>query len=202
MICIQHQAPTHPNQSDPSSLNNISRCAWWFEPSCQTAASYVCSHSYWAIVLDLLAKGIQHCIVKYSLSSWIMMCGRFSLKLCYTMHGPRTAGKIIFIPGFLSFFFLSPHYTNYIYRMATIPVLQQQENYVRGVSFDTMTDQDQPDYSFTLRGKTQGYQRTRRSRTFLVATDLANYSDYALDWAIEVGMTRVHIPTCRLTCFW
>ncbi|KAL9545295.1 hypothetical protein MBANPS3_007213 [Mucor bainieri] len=69
--------------------------------------------------------------------------------------------------------------------MATIPVLQQQENYVRGVSFDTMTDQDQPDYSFTLRGKTQGYQRTRRSRTFLVATDLENYSDYALDWAIE-----------------
>ncbi|KAI9279327.1 hypothetical protein BY458DRAFT_502747 [Sporodiniella umbellata] len=59
------------------------------------------------------------------------------------------------------------------------------ENYVRGVSFDTMTDQDQPDFSFTLRGKTQGYQRTRRSRTFMVATDLANYSDYALDWTLE-----------------
>ncbi|KAI8641152.1 hypothetical protein BD408DRAFT_418719 [Parasitella parasitica] len=69
--------------------------------------------------------------------------------------------------------------------MTSIPVLQQPENYVRGVSFDTMTDQDQPDYSFTLRGKTQGYQRTRRSRTFLVATDLANYSDYALEWAID-----------------
>ncbi|OBZ88740.1 Universal stress protein A family protein C25B2.10 [Choanephora cucurbitarum] len=65
-----------------------------------------------------------------------------------------------------------------------IPIIQA-ENYVRGVSFDTMTDQDQPDYSFTLRGKTQGYQRTRRSRTFMVATDLAPYSDYALDWAIE-----------------
>ncbi|CEG63298.1 hypothetical protein CU097_004512 [Rhizopus azygosporus] len=63
--------------------------------------------------------------------------------------------------------------------------LRTTENYVRGVSFDTMTDQDQPDYSFTLRGKTPGYQRTRRSRTFMVATDLANYSDYALDWAIE-----------------
>ncbi|KAI8879883.1 adenine nucleotide alpha hydrolases-like protein [Backusella circina FSU 941] len=61
----------------------------------------------------------------------------------------------------------------------------QNDKYVRGVSFDTMTDQDQPDYSFTLRGKIQGYQRTRRSRTFLVATDLANYSDYALNWAIE-----------------
>lgn len=65
--------------------------------------------------------------------------------------------------------------------------LRTTENYVRGVSFDTMTDQDQPDYSFTLRGKTPGYQRTRRSRTFMVATDLANYSDYALDWAIEVS---------------
>ncbi|KAG2238002.1 hypothetical protein BDF21DRAFT_404495 [Thamnidium elegans] len=67
----------------------------------------------------------------------------------------------------------------------TIPVIQQPDDYIRGVSFDTMTDQDQPDYSFTLRGKNQGYQRTRRSRTFMVATDLANYSDYALDWAIE-----------------
>lgn len=68
----------------------------------------------------------------------------------------------------------------------TIPVIQQPDDYVRGVSFDTMTDQDQPDYSFTLRGKTKGYQHTRRSRTFMVATDLANYSDCALDWAIEV----------------
>lgn len=59
-------------------------------------------------------------------------------------------------------------------------------NYIRGVSFDTMTDQDQPDYSFTLRGKSKGFQRTRRSRTFLVATDLANYSEYALNWAITV----------------
>jgi hypothetical protein len=69
-----------------------------------------------------------------------------------------------------------------------IPVIQKPDDYVRGVSFDTMTDQDQPDFSFTLRGKNQGYQRTRRSRTFMVATDLANYSDYALDWAIEVSV--------------
>lgn len=64
--------------------------------------------------------------------------------------------------------------------------LKTTQNYVRGVSFDTMTDQDQPDFSFTLRGKSKGYQRTRRGRTFLVATDLANYSEYALEWAIEV----------------
>lgn len=68
----------------------------------------------------------------------------------------------------------------------TIPEPEKTENYVRGVSFDTMTDQDQPDLSFTLRGKTPGYKRTRRSRTFMVATDLANYSEYALDWAIKV----------------
>lgn len=76
--------------------------------------------------------------------------------------------------------------------MSLIPEPEKAENYVRGVSFDTMTDQDQPDLSFTLRGKTQGYRRTRRSRTFMVATDLANYSEYALDWAIEVCVYHVY----------
>ncbi|CAO3696175.1 unnamed protein product [Rhizopus stolonifer] len=57
--------------------------------------------------------------------------------------------------------------------------------YVRGVSFDTMTNQDQPDYSLTLRGKTPGYQRTRRSRTFMVATDFTNSSDDALDYTLD-----------------
>lgn len=61
-----------------------------------------------------------------------------------------------------------------------------KEKYVRGVSFDTMTDKDLPDFSFTLRGKTPGYKRTRRTRTFMVATDLANYSEYALNWASDV----------------
>ncbi|ORZ23317.1 hypothetical protein BCR42DRAFT_404477 [Absidia repens] len=59
------------------------------------------------------------------------------------------------------------------------------DKYVRVVSFDTMTNKDLPDYSFTLRGKTPGYKRTRRSRTFLVATDLASYSDHALHWTIN-----------------
>lgn len=62
----------------------------------------------------------------------------------------------------------------------------KSDKYVRGVSFDNMTDKDLPDYSFTLRGKSNGFQRTRRSRTFMVATDLANYSEYALTWANEV----------------
>ncbi|KAI7902381.1 uncharacterized protein BX663DRAFT_552304 [Cokeromyces recurvatus] len=62
---------------------------------------------------------------------------------------------------------------------------QSNENFVRVVSFDTMTDKDLPNYSFTLRGKSSGYKRTRRSRTFMVATDLANYSEYALTWATD-----------------
>ncbi|KAI9318022.1 hypothetical protein BX666DRAFT_1832619, partial [Dichotomocladium elegans] len=65
---------------------------------------------------------------------------------------------------------------------------EKSEKYVRGVSFDTMTDKDLPNYSFTLRGKTPGYKRSRRSRTFMVATDLANYSEYALSWATEEVM--------------
>ncbi|KAI8980936.1 hypothetical protein BDB01DRAFT_796176 [Pilobolus umbonatus] len=61
----------------------------------------------------------------------------------------------------------------------------QSDNFVRVVSFDTMTDADLPSYSFTLKRKSADYKRTRRSRTFMVATDLANYSDHALDWATE-----------------
>jgi hypothetical protein len=67
--------------------------------------------------------------------------------------------------------------------MATI---NNKEKFVRVVSFDTMTNKDLPNYSFTLRGKSPGHKRTRRSRTFMVATDLANYSEYALTWATDV----------------
>ncbi|KAI8078743.1 uncharacterized protein BX664DRAFT_286854 [Halteromyces radiatus] len=62
------------------------------------------------------------------------------------------------------------------------------EKYVRGVSFDAMNNADLRHYSFTLRGKTPGYKRTRRSRTFMMATDLANYSEYALNWASDEVM--------------
>ncbi|KAL0097667.1 hypothetical protein J3Q64DRAFT_1617005, partial [Phycomyces blakesleeanus] len=60
--------------------------------------------------------------------------------------------------------------------------------YVRGVSFDTMTHKDLHNYSFTLRGKTPGYKRSRRTRTFMIATDLANYSEFALNWASDEVM--------------
>lgn len=67
--------------------------------------------------------------------------------------------------------------------MATV---DKNQKFVRVVSFDTMTNKDLPNYSFTLRGKSPEYKRTRRSRTFMVATDLANYSEYALTWATDV----------------
>ncbi|OZJ02869.1 hypothetical protein BZG36_04091 [Bifiguratus adelaidae] len=57
--------------------------------------------------------------------------------------------------------------------------------YQNRVGFDIMTSEDLPTYSFTLHAKSEGYVRTRRSRSFLVATDLANYSDFALEWVIE-----------------
>lgn len=62
------------------------------------------------------------------------------------------------------------------------------DNFVKVVSFDAMTNKDLPNYSFTLRGKSPGFKRTRRSRTFMVATDLANYSEYALTWATDVSL--------------
>ncbi|KAI8384121.1 hypothetical protein BD560DRAFT_322225 [Blakeslea trispora] len=60
-----------------------------------------------------------------------------------------------------------------------------EDKFCRVVSFDTMTDKDLPDYSFTLRKKSLGYKHTRRSRTFMVATDLADYSGHALDWTTD-----------------
>ncbi|KAI8062392.1 hypothetical protein BC940DRAFT_308904 [Gongronella butleri] len=55
----------------------------------------------------------------------------------------------------------------------------------RVVSFDTMSNVDLPSYCFTLRRKTPGFARTRRSRTFMVATDLESYSEYALNWTVS-----------------
>lgn len=98
---------------------------------------------------------------------------------------------------FLPWVFPIPHTTATLRGFRTLSFLytsnntmttvdEKPEKYVRGVSFDAMTDKDLPNFSFTLRGKTPGYKRTRRTRTFMVATDLANYSEYALTWASDV----------------
>ncbi|CAO3663678.1 unnamed protein product [Rhizopus stolonifer] len=65
---------------------------------------------------------------------------------------------------------------------------KSRNNFVRVVSFDTMTNKDLPDYSFTLRAKSPGYKYKRQSRTFMVATDLENYSESALNWTIDSMM--------------
>lgn len=65
--------------------------------------------------------------------------------------------------------------------------------YERKVGFDTL-DNDTAlktgggtglEYSFTLQAESLGYTRTRTTRTFLVATDLNEYSVGALDWLLE-----------------
>ncbi|KAG1438299.1 hypothetical protein G6F56_012697 [Rhizopus delemar] len=65
---------------------------------------------------------------------------------------------------------------------------KNRNDFVRVVSFDTMTNKDLPDYSFTLRAKSPGYRYKRQSRTFMVATDLENYSESALNWTIDSMM--------------
>ncbi|KAL1921095.1 uncharacterized protein VTP21DRAFT_11730 [Calcarisporiella thermophila] len=56
--------------------------------------------------------------------------------------------------------------------------------YVPRVSFDQLTP-TLPALSFTLQCKSRDYRRTRWSRTFLVATELNTYSDYALEWVLD-----------------
>ncbi|GAB5590368.1 hypothetical protein Unana1_05268 [Umbelopsis nana] len=58
-------------------------------------------------------------------------------------------------------------------------------DFVRRVSFNTMTHQDMPDYSFTLREKSNGWERSRTTRVFMLATDLESHSNDALKYTVE-----------------
>jgi hypothetical protein len=58
--------------------------------------------------------------------------------------------------------------------------------FVRRVSFDTMTHQDMPNYSFTLQEKSSGWERTQKTRVFMLATDLESHSKEALKYTTEV----------------
>ncbi|CAG8544060.1 683_t:CDS:2 [Ambispora leptoticha] len=55
------------------------------------------------------------------------------------------------------------------------------------VGFDTFSPQEtvSREFSFTLQKKVAGYKRTKWSRTFLVATDMEEYSDNAVEWLLE-----------------
>ncbi|KAI7827583.1 hypothetical protein BC939DRAFT_394739, partial [Gamsiella multidivaricata] len=58
------------------------------------------------------------------------------------------------------------------------------EGYIGRVGFDTLGC-DTSEYSFTLQAKTDHWKRTKKGRTFLVGTDLNDYSAHALQWVME-----------------
>ncbi|KAG0292348.1 hypothetical protein BGZ96_004308 [Linnemannia gamsii] len=71
-------------------------------------------------------------------------------------------------------------------RTTEAPPKQRSKNgYVARVGFDTLGCDTPAEYAFTLQARTDGWRRTRRSRTFLVGTDLNEYSSHALQWVME-----------------
>ncbi|KEI39454.1 uncharacterized protein L969DRAFT_103373 [Mixia osmundae IAM 14324] len=94
----------------------------------------------------------------------------------------------------------------------------QVQGYERRVGFDTFDAEDETstgggtgvDFSFTLQVKSLGYTRGRDARTFLVATDLNEYSVHALEWTLnaltddgdEVVVLRVIEPGTSAYAAW
>ncbi|KAG0338030.1 hypothetical protein BG004_007389 [Podila humilis] len=73
-------------------------------------------------------------------------------------------------------------------RQHALPATRQQpatHGYVSRVGFDTLGCHDTAEYAFTLQAKTNGWKRTKKSRTFLVGADLNDYSAHALSWTME-----------------
>ncbi|KAF8976358.1 hypothetical protein BGZ52_008041, partial [Haplosporangium bisporale] len=65
------------------------------------------------------------------------------------------------------------------------PALTHKNGYVSRVGFDTLGCNDTAEYAFTLQAKSDGWKRSKKSRTFLVGTDLNEYSAHALSWTME-----------------
>jgi len=57
--------------------------------------------------------------------------------------------------------------------------------YTKGVSFDTFTTPDAPAEAFSIQYKHNDFNYTPRTRTFIVGTDAKDYSEYALEWALD-----------------
>ncbi|KAG0206143.1 hypothetical protein BGX28_002363 [Mortierella sp. GBA30] len=71
-------------------------------------------------------------------------------------------------------------------RATEAPPKQRSKNgYVARVGFDTFGCDDTAEYVFTLQARTDNWHRTKSSRTFLVGTDLNDYSSHALQWVME-----------------
>ncbi|KAF9998706.1 hypothetical protein BGZ80_003382 [Entomortierella chlamydospora] len=71
-------------------------------------------------------------------------------------------------------------------RKTQAPPKQRSKNgYIARVGFDTLDCEDTAQYAFTLQSRTDKWRRTKKSRTFLVGTDLNEYSSHALSWVME-----------------
>ncbi|KAF8938521.1 hypothetical protein EDD21DRAFT_368727 [Dissophora ornata] len=71
-------------------------------------------------------------------------------------------------------------------RKTEVPLKERSKNgYVGRVGFDTLDCEDTTQYAFTLQARTDHWSRTKHSRTFLVGTDLNDYSAHALKWVME-----------------
>lgn len=57
--------------------------------------------------------------------------------------------------------------------------------YSRGVSFDTFATPDAAAEAFSIQYKHHDFLYTPRTRTFIVGTDAKDYSEYALEWALD-----------------
>lgn len=57
--------------------------------------------------------------------------------------------------------------------------------YSRGISFDTFSTPDAAAEAFSIQYKHNDFAYTPRTRTFIVGTDAKDYSEYALEWALD-----------------
>lgn len=57
--------------------------------------------------------------------------------------------------------------------------------FTRGIAFDTFQTPDAPAEAFSIQYKHQDFTYTPRTRTFIVGTDAKDYSEYALEWALD-----------------
>ncbi len=68
--------------------------------------------------------------------------------------------------------------------------------YQKRVAFDTFTNKDAADFSFTLQTKHRDFTYGRRTRTFLCGTDQNEYSSVALEWLLEELVDDNDIVVC------
>ena len=78
------------------------------------------------------------------------------------------------------------HTQRITYSEPTITTTKKQFNYQKRVSFDNVTNIPPAYHSFTLKQSTEGFERTRRSRTFMIAIDLFQGTLDSLSFTLKV----------------